>query len=120
MRIFGGAIFRGAFSMEVFFRTPIYVNGSLTLGSFVKRYVKQKKNRPIHVKSSKKISGVNWDSGKDKFVSTFDEIVSFSSMLTVTKRNVLKITNMLFDPLGFLCPNVLYVQMSLSLTRYVF
>ena len=106
--------------MEVFFRTPIYVNGSLTLGSFVKRYVKQKKNRPIHVKSSKKISGVNWDSGKDKFVSTFDEIVSFSSMLTVTKRNVLKITNILFDPLGFLCPNVLYVQMSLSLTRYVF
>ena len=38
---------------------------------------------------------------------TFDEIESFSSTLTVTKRNILKITNMFFDPLGFLCPIVL-------------
>ena len=33
----------------------------------------------------------------------FDEIVSFASTLTVTKGNILKITNMFFDPLGFLC-----------------
>ena len=42
---------------------------------------------------------------------TFDEIVSFSSTLTVTKRNILKITNMFFDPLGFLCPIVLQAKL---------
>ena len=61
-------------------------------------------DRPIDVKTTKKILGVNWDLDNDKFVFTFDEIVSFSSTLAVTKRNILKITNMFFDPLGFLCP----------------
>ena len=42
---------------------------------------------------------------------TFDEIVSFASTLTVTKRNILNITNMLFDPLGFLCPTVLQAKL---------
>ena len=45
---------------------------------------------------------------------TFDEIVSFSSTLTVTKRNILKITNMLFDPLGFLCPIVLQAKLNFN------
>ena len=42
---------------------------------------------------------------------TFDEIVSFALTLTVTKRNVLKITNVFFDPLGFLCPIVLQAKL---------
>ena len=41
---------------------------------------------------------------------TFDEIASFSSTLTFTKRNILKITNLFFDPLGFLCPIVLQAK----------
>ena len=41
----------------------------------------------------------------------FDEIVSFASTLTVTKRNILKITKMFFDPLGFLCPIFLQAKL---------
>ena len=67
-------------------------------------------DRPIDVKTTKKILDVNWDLDNDKSVLTLDEIVSFSSTLTVTKRNILKITNMLFDPLGFLCPLVLQAR----------
>ena len=70
-----------------------------------------KNDRPVEVKTTKKILGVNWDLDNDKFVFTFDEIVSFSSTLTVTKRNILKITNMFFDPLGFLCPIVLQAKL---------
>ena len=47
----------------------------------------------------------------------FDEIVSFASTLTVTKRNILKITNMFFDPLGSLCPIVLQVKLIFNKIR---
>ena len=63
----------------------IYVNGSPTLGSYVKRFVKQKMIDPIGVKTTKKILGVNWDLDNDKFLFKFDKIVSFASTLTVTK-----------------------------------
>ena len=39
-------------------------------------------DRPIDVKTTKKILGVNWDLDNDKFVFKFDEIVSFASTLT--------------------------------------
>ena len=68
-------------------------------------------DQPIDVKTTTKILGVNWDLDNDKFVFTFDEIVSFASTMTVTKRNVLKITNVFFDPLGFLCPIVLQAKL---------
>ena len=67
-------------------------------------------DRPIDVKTTKKILGVNCDLNNYKFVFTFDEIASFSSTLTFTKRNILKITNLFFDPLGFLCPIVLQAK----------
>ena len=73
-------------------------------------------DRPIDVKTTKKILGVNWDLDNDKFVFTFDEIVSFALTLTVTKRNVLKITNVFFDPLGFLCPIVLQAKLIFNKT----
>ena len=68
-------------------------------------------DRPIDIKAAEKILGVDWDLENDKFVFTFDEIVSFVSTLAVTKRNILKITNMFFDPLGFLCPIVLQAKL---------
>ena len=68
-------------------------------------------DRPIDVKTTKEILGANWDLDNDKFVFSFDEIVLFSSNLTVTKRNLLKITNMFFDPLGFLRPIVLQARL---------
>ena len=68
-------------------------------------------DRPIDVKTTIQILGVDWDLDNDKFVFTFDEIVSFSSTLTLTKSNILKIANMFFDPLGFLCPIVLQVKL---------
>ena len=68
-------------------------------------------NRPIDVKTTKNILGVNWDLDNDKFVFKFDEIVSFASTLTVTKRNILKITNKFFDLLGVLSPTVLQAKL---------
>ena len=71
-------------------------------------------DRPIDVKTTKKILGVNWDLDNNKFVFKFNEIVSFASTLTVTKRNILKITNMFFDPLGFLYPIALQAKLILN------
>ena len=73
-------------------------------------------DQPIDVKTTKMILGVNWDLDNDKFVFKFDEIVSFASTLTVTKRDILKIANMFFDPLGFLCPIVLQAKLIFNKT----
>ena len=40
--------------------------------------------------------------------------LSFSSTLTVTKRNILKIMKMFFDPQGFLCPIVLQAKLNFN------
>ena len=51
-----------------------------------------------------KILGVIWDEQTDNFIFDFAEICKFSKGLNVTKRNVLKILAMFYDPISVLQP----------------
>ena len=51
-----------------------------------------------------KILGFIWDEQNDNFVFDFAEICKFSKGLNVTKRNILKILAMFYDPVGVLQP----------------
>ena len=55
----------------------------------------------------RKVLGVNWNTATDKFVFEFNDIINIASKLNVTKRNILKVSTMFFDPLGLICPILL-------------
>ena len=55
----------------------------------------------------RKVLGVNWNTTTDKFVFEFNDIINIASKLNVTKRNILKVSAMFFNPLGLICPNLL-------------
>ena len=55
--------------------------------------------------------GVEWDVSSDEFIFTFSAIIEIAESLPVTKRNILNISAMLFDPLGPICPLVLQVKL---------
>ena len=64
-------------------------------------------NHETHVKdflgntyTYQKVLGVNWNATTDKFVFEFSKIINIASKLNVTKRNMLKVSAMFFDPLG--------------------
>ena len=59
--------------------------------------------------SFKKVLGINWDIESDEFVYTFENILSLTETLPVTKRNILKIASSFFDPLGLISPIVIQV-----------
>ena len=65
----------------------------------------------LKVMSKKKILGVEWNVSKDEFIFTFSDIIETAESLPVTKRNILKISAMFFDPLGLICPLVLQVKL---------
>ena len=54
-----------------------------------------------------KVLGINWDTGTNYFAFEFAKIVEATNRLQVTKRNLLKISAMFFDPLDVVCPIVL-------------
>ena len=54
-----------------------------------------------------KVLGVNWNTTTYKFVFEFNDIINIASKLNVTKRNILKVSAMFFDPLGLICPTLL-------------
>ena len=59
----------------------------------------------------RKVLGVSWDTFSDKFIFDFKEIATNGLQLAATKRNILKICNTFFDPLGLLSPIVLQVKL---------
>ena len=50
---------------------------------------------------------MNWDIVKYKFQISFDEICEFAMRLPFTKRNILRISAMFYDPLGVISPLIL-------------
>ena len=55
----------------------------------------------------KKVLGIVWDIEKDEFVFHFQELIDEAFMLPATKRNLLRISAKLYDPLGLMCPIVI-------------
>ena len=51
-----------------------------------------------------KVLGMNWDTVEDNFFFNFTDSCDYGMSLLVTKRSVLKLSAMVFDPMGFLTP----------------
>ena len=51
--------------------------------------------------------GRNWDYKDDEFIFDFSQIILEVNKLVPTKRSVLKITGMFFDPLGLILPIII-------------
>ena len=49
-----------------------------------------------------KVLGMNWDTVEDNFFFNFTDSCDYGMSLLVTKRSVLKLSAMVFDPMGFL------------------
>ena len=62
-----------------------------------------KQNEP----ESRKVLGVIWNKNNDKFVFDFSNIIKIAKEIDPTKRNILKLIVMFFDPLGLISPIVL-------------
>ena len=51
-----------------------------------------------------KVLGMNWDTVEDNFFFNFTDLCDYGMSLLATKRSVLKLSAMVFDPMGFLTP----------------
>lgn len=57
-----------------------------------------------------KVLSVSWNTATKIFVFEFSHIVNVASKLNITKRNILKVSVMFFEPLGLIiCPSFLYI-----------
>ena len=63
-----------------------------------------------------KVLGLNWDYKNDEFIFEFSQIILEANKLAPTKRSVLKITGMFFDPLGLILPII--IQSKLIFKKY--
>ena len=59
----------------------------------------------------RKVLGLNWDTNNDFLVYDFADIIAVASKLEITKRNILRVSAMFYDPLGLICPIVLQFRL---------
>ena len=57
------------------------------------------------------VLGIEWDTLCDEFIFDFEKIINTTNSLDCTKRNVLKITAVFYDPNGLLCPIALQLKL---------
>ena len=57
------------------------------------------------------VLGLNWDTNNDFLVYEFADIIAVASKLEITKRNILRVSAMFYDPLGLICPIVLQFRL---------
>ena len=63
---------------------------------------------PTTASNIRKVLGIAWDIKGDEFIF---KIINIENSLDCTKRNVLKITAMFYDPVRLLCPIVLQLKL---------
>ena len=61
-----------------------------------------------------KVLGLQWNYDSDEFLLTFRRLLEFSEKLTPTERKLLKLTSMIFDPLGLISPVIVQMKMVLQ------
>ena len=52
----------------------------------------------------RKFLGLNWDTGANDLIFDFENIYRTAQKLDITKRNILLVAAMFFDPLGLISP----------------
>ena len=66
---------------------------------------------PTTASNIRKVLGIKWDITSEEFIFNFKKIINTANSLDCTKRNVLKITIMFYDPIGLLCPTALQLKL---------
>ena len=61
-----------------------------------------------------KVLGIKWNSSADNLIFTFERLVLMGKELPPTKRNLLKAVASLFDPIGFISPAAVQLQILLQ------
>ena len=61
-----------------------------------------------------KVLGLTWNFVKDEFVLDFEKLISVAKTLTFTKRNLLRLTAMFFNPIGFISPVIIEMKIVLQ------
>ena len=59
----------------------------------------------------RKLLGINWHLVNDKFRFEFNNVIDAGEKLNITKRNILKLSAMFFDPLGIISPLALQAKL---------
>ena len=67
----------------------------------------------------KKVLGLEWDIQNDEIVFQFEPFIYLAKSLTHTKRNVLKVCESFYDPLGFISPITARITAILRLIKAV-
>ncbi|GFW95025.1 integrase catalytic domain-containing protein [Trichonephila clavipes] len=57
-----------------------------------------------------KVLGISWDTDRDVFYFDIENLLSFISKRTDTKRFLLQVAGRIFDPLGFITPYVILLK----------
>ena len=58
-----------------------------------------------------KVLGVLWNKTTDTFIFRFDQLIELARKLPPTKRNVLRLTASVFDPLGIISPVIMQMKL---------
>ena len=62
----------------------------------------------------RKVLGIIWDIQTDNFIFDFTDIIGLCNTLESTKRNILQIQGMFYDPLGLISPITLPIKIILQ------
>ena len=72
----------------------------------VKRLICNDNSKFMKENEIRKVLGINWNISHDKLELEISDLAKLALQLPATKRNILKITAMFYDPLGLVSPIV--------------
>jgi transposase InsO family protein len=116
-------LLRGGFQLRKFFSNDLLLQAAINtllgehggsskeFGIIEDKASYAKSNVGSSSTSDLKVLGVGWDTSSDDFVFEFGKVASQLRECSLTKRNLLSITTKFFDPLGLLCPVLLFLKL---------
>jgi hypothetical protein len=90
--------------------TEIMKEGKFDLRGWQASSYSQEKCKPLDIVS---VLGINWDSMNDVLFVRLDCLNDFDRN-HITKREILSVSHRIFDPIGFICPVMLYPKLLLQ------
>ena len=77
----------------------------------VKRLIYNNNSKFIKDNEIRKVLGINWNISRDELEPEFSDLAKLALQLPGTKRNILKITAMFYNPLRLVSPIVLQAKL---------
>ena len=74
---------------------------------------KESNDNPTTSNTNRKVPGLTWCTENDTFVFDFKNLVTLAEDLKPDKRNILRISAMFYDPIGFISPIMLHFRLTI-------